>query len=352
MIATDAVLEANSTPTNAPQSAFSAADLKRLRIHTPESLNVLCAEEAEKRFVVEGLLAAGSVGILVGDSGLGKSPLTYQLALSVAASLPFLGMRTSGGPVVYMDCENGASNSQGLRDSLLRHLSLPECPPNFLSCCDISDIKHLASVVAELKPVLVVIDTLRSFDATAEKDNTAAGQFIKALRTMGNTSKTAFLLIHHVKKQDAGFFTGPPGIEGVPVIQWLNQSCGARGLINQTDVRIGVDSTTRVDASLVVRAHLRVQGEIGPFYLERTLDEDQQPIGYRRLSGVVELLGNKIQEGAFNELPDTFTFKDAKFKYGRQQQATSDFLSKCVQLGLVQKLVRGRYQKVRRAQQE
>src|SRR5580704_2158035 len=113
----------------------------------------------------------------------------------------------------------------------------------------LSDIKHLASVVAELKPVLVVIDTLRSFDANAEKDNPTAGLFIKALRTMGNSSKTAFLLMHQAKKQDSGFFTGPPSIEAVPVIRWLNQSCGARGLINQTDVRIGIDSTTRRYAS-------------------------------------------------------------------------------------------------------
>jgi hypothetical protein len=33
------------------------------------------------------------------------------------------------------------------------------------------------------------------------------------------------------------------------VIHWLNQSCGARGCFNQIDVRIGIDSTTRGDAS-------------------------------------------------------------------------------------------------------
>ena len=34
--------------------------------------------------------------------------------------------------------------------------------------------------------------------------------FIKALPTMGNSSKTAFLLIHQMKEQYSGFLTGPP----------------------------------------------------------------------------------------------------------------------------------------------
>jgi hypothetical protein len=70
-------------------SAGTAETLQQLGIHTPESLDVLCANEAKKEFIVEGLLAAGAVGILVGDSGIGKSPLLYQLALCVAAGIPF-----------------------------------------------------------------------------------------------------------------------------------------------------------------------------------------------------------------------------------------------------------------------
>jgi hypothetical protein len=151
MITADAVLEAN--PTSSPSlvradSLGPSADaLQRLGILTPETLDDLCSKEARKQFVVEGLISAGSVGIVVGDSGIGKSPLLYQLGLSVAAGIPWLGMGTFSGPVVYLDCENGALNSQAMRDSLLRHLGLDECPKNFLCCYDISDIKRLAPVV-------------------------------------------------------------------------------------------------------------------------------------------------------------------------------------------------------------
>jgi AAA domain len=340
-----------TVPRPARANADAAETLRHLGIYTPESLDTLCAEEIKKEFVIDDLLAAGSVGILVGDSGIGKSPLSYQLALCVAAGVPFLGMRTSAGRVVYMDCENGALNARALRDSLSQFLHLPQPLENFYQHCDISDIHNLTSVVTAIKPTLVVIDTLRSFDATAEKDNTTAGTFIKALRKIGKHSNTAFLLIHHPKKQDGGFF-GPPGIESVPVIQWLSVSCGARGLINQTDLRIGIEASTRSSASLVLRAHLRVRGEVGPWYLERILDDDQQPIGYERIAGVVELLANKDQETAYAKLGGSFSFKDARQEYQRGPQATTDFLTKCTHIGILRKVSKGRYEKVRRAEPE
>ena len=159
----------------------------------------------------------------------------------------------------------------------------------------------------------MVIDTLRSFDPGAEENNTKAGEFIRSLRALSQRHRTAFLLIHHIKKHDGGFFNSV-NIEADSLIQWLSQACGARSLINQTDFRIGVDQTSKSNASLIIRAHVRVRGELGPFYLERTLDEDQQPTGYRRLSGCEFL--KKDQQDAFEKLPATFTFKEAKGIYG------------------------------------
>jgi hypothetical protein len=60
-------------PRQAPPTALGTTELQRLGILTPDSLDSLCAEESKRPFVVEGFLTAGSLGILVGDSGLGKS---------------------------------------------------------------------------------------------------------------------------------------------------------------------------------------------------------------------------------------------------------------------------------------
>jgi AAA domain len=318
--------------------------LKRLGLHTADELDRQCVEESKKAAVIEGLLSVGSIGILVGDSGLGKTPLVYQLALSVAAGVPFLGMRTSGGSVVYVDCENGIVNSQALQATLVRHLGIPR-PRNFFPDYE-PGLARLSSIVRELKPALVVIDTLRSFDPTAEKDNTHAGLFINNLKAMRGRGKTSFLLIHHIKKPESGgFLSSSPSLEHGSVMQWLNQACGARALINQTDTRIGIDETSKGDAELVIVAHSRVRGETSPYFLGRVRDEALEPVGYRRLTGIVTLLG-KDAETAFEKLPPSFRFKEAKQILGKGSQSTTNTLKRFIALELLSKAKGGEYQKV------
>ena len=69
-------------------------------------------------------------------------------------------------------------------------------------------------------------------------------------------------------------------------------------------------------------------------YIERVLNDDGEPSGYRLVSAV-KLLGNADQEKAFSKLPSSFRFKEAGQIYGKGDQATSDFLKKCLGLGLL-----------------
>ncbi|MHB8501412.1 MAG: AAA family ATPase [Candidatus Acidiferrales bacterium] len=338
-------------PTVSSASA-KAALLQQLGIHTPDTLDALCAQEGQKPFVVDGLIPTGSISLIVGDSGLGKSPLIYQLGLCVAAGIPWLDMRTRQGKVLYLDYENGALGSKSLRDSIMQHLQLQECPENFRYSQDVQNSNALTQAVETLKPTLVVIDTLRSFDPSVEADNPKAGAFLKSLRKLAHKDKVSFVLIHHIKKQDKkGFLDARANLETDPPLHWLSLACGARALVNQSDVRIGVDRTSKGNASLIVRGHVRITGEVGPFYLERALNDDEQPIGYRRLEGV-EFLDNRDQQDAFERLPVAFSFKDAKAIYGRRDQATIDFLQKCERAGILRKIARGRYEKVSRATPE
>ena len=198
----------------------------------------------------------------------------------------------------------------------------------------------------------MVIDSLRSFDFKVEENNRQAGEFLQALRKLCQKYGVSFLLIHHIKKQEKKIFLqASASLETDPVLQWMALACGARALVNQSDVRIGVDRSSKPNACLVVRGHVRINGEVGPFYLERAFDDDEQPIGYKRLSGV-ELLDNKDQQIAFDKLPPAFSFKEAKANYGRHDQATADFLSKCQRVGILRKPAKGHYEKVPRATTE
>jgi len=98
------------------------------------------------------------------------------------------------------------------------------------------------------------------------------------------------------------------------------------------------------EIALVLKGFEKGKGEIGPIYVARVHDQDGEPIGYRELVGE-ELLFNAEQQTAFERLGQTFTTGEAKRIYGKQDQATSDFLKKLVRIGLAQKIGRGLYRK-------
>ena len=171
---------------------------------------------------------------------------------------------------------------------------------------------------------------------------------MKALRSDAKANNVAFLIIHHIKKPSEVWLSS---LEDHPTMTWLFQACGARALINQTDVRIAFDVTTGTeranaehrnakagitgaDVGLVVKWFTRLRGEQGPLYLGRSFDDDGEPIGYRPLTGL-ELLYNQNQQATFQQLPSEFTFTTAKKIYGRRDQATSDFLQKCIRAGIL-----------------
>ena len=63
-------------------------------------------------------------------------------------------------------------------------------------------------------------------------------------------------------------------------------------------------------------------------------------MGYRRLTGP-SLLFNPDQATGFAKVPDSFRFKDAQKVYGKGAQATTDFLNKCINIGILRRTARG-----------
>jgi len=304
-------------------------------------------------YVVEGLISEAAIALAVGDSGLGKSPWAYQLGMCVSCGIPFLGHQVKQGTVLYVDLENGRSGISGLGKSLARHLGLAELPENFYPLIDQLDSKVLEQAIKERRPVLVIIDSLRAFRPDAEQKNESAGRLMNDLRQWARPFKVSFLIIHHIKKPDEKF--GHDSLEDASnVMTWLLKASGARALINQSDVRIALDSTPGIgrmglkgpaknasdDIGLVVRGFARLRGEFGPLYLARDRDEDGCPLGYRKLSGL-ELLFNHDQEEVFQKLPTEFSLKQAKQIYGRRDQATIDFLQKLIRIGVLKHPAKG-----------
>ena len=109
------------------------SDLKRKwAVYSHGDLKQRCKELGSGNYLIEGLLPERSLGLIVGHSGLGKSPYLYQAALCVAAGKPFLGQAVHQGRVLYLDFENGLGQVAEMIDSLLKHLGLKEAPENLV----------------------------------------------------------------------------------------------------------------------------------------------------------------------------------------------------------------------------
>src|SRR5262245_8496623 len=94
-------------------------------LHTARALRVRARELGASEYLIKSFLPARSTALLVGDSGLGKSPLVYQIGICVAAGLRFLGKETTKGTVILADFENGIEDMCEMSERISRYVGLP-----------------------------------------------------------------------------------------------------------------------------------------------------------------------------------------------------------------------------------
>jgi hypothetical protein len=294
------------------------------------------------KHVVEGLIAPSSVNILVGDSGIGKSPLAYQMALAAASGTPFLGMAVKQSKVIYLDYENHMPEVRSILIHLCRHLGLRTIP-EWLALWPLAagpDQLTVEEVTSQFAPDLVIIDSLRTFSPDMETDSRKAVEQIKRLREISSEHGTAFVLVHHLRKNGGTAESLEPG----NALEWLRRAAGVRALINQTDSRLAFACRKGADEA-VLSGHFRTRGEVGPFLIRRQRDVHGDPAGYARFEPVPALIENADQEAAFAQLAHEFTFGEARAMIGKGAAATNWFVQKLIRLGLVYKIERGQYRK-------
>jgi hypothetical protein len=331
-----------------PATTNESASTLRFGIRTPRQLSEHCAAVTATEHMIEGILPKRSLSLVIGDSGLGKSPLMYQAATAVAAGLPFLGHTTHQGKVLYLDCENGIEQVDGIVGQVSKFLGV-QPPEENLLLWNLNDGESagLEELIKETSPNWIIIDPLKAFFQSIEGDNKDVTKAYADLRKLMQSYSCSISGVHHVKKPSQGNWDARPSLEGYDWREWFYQARGPRELINGCDVRLGVAQGTGGENKLVTRGFRRVIGEIPLTRLVRVLDDDGEPQGFRQIAGI-ELLGNHEQRAAYERLPERFRFKEAVTAYGRTDQPTADFLGNCITAGILRKLEgRSGYEKIR-----
>ena len=211
-------------------------------IHIPlsplllERFKVLSAADAlaprlPTSYVIEGLLSTGSVSLLVGDGGSGKTYALIDAAVCVALGKKWLEFDTTQTSVLFVDEENGPARLKDRTARTLRgHFGDKDAPIYFVSLAQTSlyepeDINMLHAIIEKYKAGLVIIDALADImpggDENAVKDTQP---IFLALRRIADATNSAIVGIHHSNK--SGTYRGSTALKGAVDLMLMLQADG------------------------------------------------------------------------------------------------------------------------------
>ncbi len=173
---------------------------------------IVTAPMTDPLWLVHRMIPRGSLVVIAGESGVGKSILCYHLTLCVAAGLPFLCHQTLSTDILYFDEENSKPDSTRYWQHIWRGLQCPDpalwAPRIRFAWFGLGERwqKTMKTCLAEgPAPGLIVVDTatpaLRIED---ENDNAEASRAIHALREVQQAAnhETTIIVLKHEKTRD------------------------------------------------------------------------------------------------------------------------------------------------------
>lgn len=157
------------------------------------------------QWLVRGLLVENTASMLSGDSGTFKSFTALEMALCVATGRDFHGREVKQGPVVYVAAEGFYTAFE--RAQAWAQVRGCELPANIyflpvpVNVAEIDTAQAFADEIAELSPVLVILDTL-SQCATGlnENSNDEMALFMGGMMRLGRELGAHVMALHHNAK--------------------------------------------------------------------------------------------------------------------------------------------------------
>jgi len=170
-------------------------------------------EESPRRWLIEGLWGASSVGVIGGPPKLGKSWLGLDMAVSVATGTPCLDtfpVKESGPVLVYL-AEDALPILRERIAGLVRHRGLELFCVNLhviteptLRLDRTGDRMRLMATAMHIRPRLVLLDPLVRLHAANENDATEIAQLLSYFRELQRRLDTSVILVHHSRKNSSG----------------------------------------------------------------------------------------------------------------------------------------------------
>ena len=182
-------------------------------------------------YLVEGLIARGTIFLWTGGDGTAKTLLAQKMSVAVASGSKFLGRRCHAAPVLYLDYENPSFAVRARLDVMaggpvsglkVWGTWLEQQPPQIGN-------ELLLTIAKETKP-LIIVDPFRYAHGADENDSTAMMGVMQILRYCA-AAGGAVVILHHPAKTEGSTGRGSTAIKGAVDVAFLQELSDESGLI-------------------------------------------------------------------------------------------------------------------------
>lgn len=187
-----------------------------------------------RQWAVQDLIPGGTVTLLGGDGGTGKSLLAMQLTVAVATGSRWMGHQTVSGGAMFISAEDDDNELHRRLADIVSASGLSFCDLDRLTLRSLAGEDALLAVldrssgvltptplyaeiearIAAEKPALIVLDTLADLFPGNENDRAQARQFIGLLRGWAIRHSCAVILLAHPSLSGMSSGSGTSGSTG------------------------------------------------------------------------------------------------------------------------------------------
>jgi hypothetical protein len=278
-------------------------------------------EYPEPTFIIDQIIVEGTVSVLGAYTGVGKSVTSLSIIRSILTKDLLWGKYPviKTGPVLLVDEET----PKGFLRERIEKMGFDKgLPFYFLHFQDVrldrdDCFNALIEKIEEVKPILVVIDSLIRVHRQKEDDSTSMARVVDRLRKIAN-SGTTVLVIHHHRKGEG------------PLSQMLRGSSDIPGGVDIEYALIAKDGYLQFSS---VKTRTK---PLDPIRLRMEISEDGIEIVYAGteaeevLTEVTDVLQNKGRLGV-NEIWEELKTRDYEIGINRLREVLREAIGKEIQ---------------------
>ena len=191
-----------------PSDVALAINEQRYKVIQP--IGALLSKPVTRDWIVEAMIEHGSLNMIFGESGAGKSFCALSIAAAVATGLDWFGHNVQAGPVVYVAGEGKTGIIQRLATwGLENGVDLSGTPlmvtNHAISFNESSEVDQLLGDIENMpvRPSLIVIDTLARASAGMDENcSRDMGQFVLTCDHIMRNYGCAIIIVHHTGHRD------------------------------------------------------------------------------------------------------------------------------------------------------